>query len=62
MGNPTGGQSRGFTSVYALFQQMVYRADDAISQRGLTVWAETAVAPKTNVNSMLYFGGGRLSY
>jgi hypothetical protein len=28
----------------------------------LTVWAETAIAAKSNVNTMPYFVGGGLSY
>ena len=34
---------------------MIYRDGDASSQKGLTVWAETAIAPKSNVNTMPYF-------
>ena len=52
----------GTYSVYGLLQQMVYRDGDANSQKGLTVWAETAIAPKSNVNTMPYFVGGGLSY
>ena len=52
----------GTYSIYGLLQQMVYRDGDANSQKGLTVWAETAIAPKSNVNTMPYFVGGGLSY
>ena len=52
----------GSYSIYGLFQQMLYRDGDAGSQKGLTVWAETAIAPKSNVNTMPYFVGGGLSY
>ena len=52
----------GSYSIYGLFQQMVYRDGDAGSQKGLTVWAEGSIAPKSNVNIMPYFVGGGLSY
>jgi porin len=52
----------GTYSIYAMFQQMVYRDGGTRSQKGLTVWAETAIAPKSNVNAMPYFAGGGLSY
>jgi porin len=41
---------------------MVYRDGEAGSQKGLTVWGETALAPKSSVNTMPYFVGGGLSY
>jgi porin len=52
----------GTYSVYGMFQQMVYRDGEAGSQKGLTVWGETALAPKSSVNTMPYFVGGGLSY
>jgi porin len=51
----------GTYSIYGLFQQMVYR-DGVDSQKGLTIWGETAIAPKSSVNTMPYFVGGGLSY
>ena len=45
-----------------MFQQMVYRDGGAGSQKGLTVWSETAIAPKSSVNAMPYFVGAGLSY
>jgi porin len=45
-----------------MFQQMIYRDGEAGSQKGLTVWGETAVAPKSSVNTMPYFVGAGLSY
>ena len=52
----------GTYSVYGMFQQMVYRDGEAGSQKGLTVWGEAALAPKSTVNTMPYFVGGGLSY
>jgi len=52
----------GTYSVYGMFQQIVYRDGEAGSQRGLTVWGETALAPKSSVNIMPYFVGGGVSY
>jgi porin len=52
----------GTYSIYAQFQQMVYRDGDAASQKGLTVWGENAIAPKSSVNAMPYFVGAGLSY
>ena len=49
-------------SIYGMFQQMVYRDGEAGSQKGLTVWGETAIAPQSIVNFMPYFIGGGLSY
>jgi hypothetical protein len=45
-----------------MFQQMVYRDGEAGSQRGLTVWGETALAPKSSVSTMPYFVGAGMSY
>jgi porin len=45
-----------------MFQQMVYRDGHASSQKGLTVWGEAAVAPRSIVSFMPYFIGGGLSY
>ena len=61
LSNPNATES-GTYSVYGMFQQMVYRDGGAGSQRGLTVWGETALAPKSSVNPMPYFIGGGLSY
>ncbi|HXV82379.1 MAG TPA: carbohydrate porin [Candidatus Binatia bacterium] len=52
----------GIYSIYGLFQQMVYRDGAAGSQKGLTVWGKTAVAPKSTVSVLPYFVGGGLSY
>jgi porin len=52
----------GTYSLYGLFQQMVYRAGGVSSQQGLTVWGETAIAPKSRVNPMPYFLGAGVSY
>jgi len=52
----------GTYSIYGLFQQMVYRDGGVDSQKGLTIWGETAIAPKSSVNTMPYFVGGGLSY
>ena len=61
LSNPNATES-GTYSVYGMFQQMVYRDGGAGSQKGLTVWGETAIAPKSSVNTMPYFVGGGLSY
>ena len=61
LSNPNATES-GTYSVYGMFQQMVYRDGAAGSQKSLTVWGETALAPKSNVNTMPYFVGGGLSY
>jgi porin len=52
----------GIYSIYAMFQQMVYREGGAGNQKGLTVWWETAITPKSAVSFMPYFFGGGLSY
>jgi porin len=52
----------GIYSIYAMFQQMVYGDGGAGSQKGLTVWGETAIAPKSRVNTMSYFFGAGLNY
>jgi porin len=52
----------GTYSIYGMFQQMVYRDGGTGSQKGLTIWGETAIAPKSSVNTMPYFVGGGLSY
>ena len=59
--HPSSTES-GTYAVYALFQQMVHRDGGTESRRGLTIWAETAIAPKSNVNIMPYFLGTGLSY
>ena len=61
LSNPNVAKS-GTYSIYGMFQQMVYRDGGAGSQKGLTVWAETALAPKSSVNTMPYFMGGGVSY
>ena len=48
--------------IYGLFQQMLYRDGDAESRKGLTVWGEIAIAPKSSVNTMPYFLGTGVSY
>jgi porin len=52
----------GTWSVYGLFQQMIYRDGEDGSQKGLTMWGETSIAPKSSVNTMPYFVGAGLSY
>jgi len=52
----------GTYSIYGMFQQMVYRDGGTNSQKGLTVWGKTALAPKSSVNTIPYFVGGGLSY
>jgi len=59
--HPSSSES-GTYAVYGLFQQMVHRDGGTESRRGLTVWLETAIAPKSNVNVMPYFVGTGLSY
>lgn len=61
LGSPTGVES-GSYSLYALFQQMIYRDGKPGSMRGLTVWGEATLSPKPSVSSMPYFLGGGLSY
>lgn len=53
---------RGSYSIYALFQQMVYRNGKPGSRKGLTVWGEAAISPRPSVSSIPYFLGGGLSY
>ena len=52
----------GTYGIYGLFQQMLYRDGGADSRKGLTVWGETAIAPRSSVNTMPYFVGAGLSY
>jgi porin len=52
----------GLYSIYGMFQQMIYRDGDAGSQKGLTIWGEAALAPRSIVSSIPYFVGGGLSY
>jgi porin len=52
----------GNYSLYAMFQQMVWRDGGPGSRRGMTVWAEVALSPKPSVSSMPYFLGGGLSF
>jgi len=61
LSNPSAVRSGNY-SIYGLFQQMVYRDGEAGSQKGLTVWGATVLAPKSSVNGMPYFGGAGLSY
>ncbi len=61
LSSPDGTVS-GSYSLYAMFQQMVYREGDSSSQKGLTMWGEAAVSPEPSVSSMPYFLGGGLSY
>jgi porin len=53
---------KGTYSIYCQFQQMVQRVGDANSHQGMTVWAETAIAPKATVNKIPYLVGTGLSY
>jgi porin len=52
----------GLYSIYGMFQQMIYRDGDVGSQKGLTIWGEAALAPRSIVSSIPYFVGGGLSY
>jgi porin len=61
LSNPNGTKSGNY-SIYLMFQQMVYRDGGADSQKGLTVWGESALAPKSTVNPMPYSVGAGLSY
>jgi porin len=61
LNNPNSTKS-GTYSIHGMFQQMVYRDGGAGSQKGLTVWWETALAPKSTVSTLPYFVGGGLSY
>lgn len=61
LSNPSSTKSSTY-SLYGLFQQMLYRDGGADSQKGLTVWGETAIAPKSSVNTMPYFVGAGLGY
>jgi porin len=56
------GAELGSYSLYALFQQMVFRDGEPGSLKGLTVWGEAALSPKPSVSTMPYFLGGGLSY
>ncbi|HET6514270.1 MAG TPA: carbohydrate porin [Thermodesulfovibrionales bacterium] len=61
LSSPSGSVSNNY-SLYAMFQQMVYRDPGPGGQKGLTVWGEAAISPKPSVSSMPYFLGGGLSY
>jgi porin len=52
----------GVYSIYAMFQQMVYRERGPGNQKGLTLWGETALAPKSTVSTLPYFVGAGSSY
>lgn len=41
---------------------MLHRDGDADSHIGMTVWAETAIAPRASVNKIPYLAGAGLSY
>jgi carbohydrate-selective porin OprB len=45
---------KGTYSIYCQFRQMVHRVGVADSHKGMTVWAETAIAPKATVNKIPY--------
>ena len=61
LNNPNSTKSGNY-SIHGMFQQMVYRDGGAGSQKGLTIWGETALAPKSIVSTMPYFVGGGVSY
>ena len=61
LNNPNSTKS-GLYSIYGMFQQMIYSDGEAGSQKGLTIWGETAIAPRSIVSFMPYFIGGGLSY
>jgi len=58
----TGGGQQGNYGIYAMFQQMVYRDGGRDSNRGMTVWAETVVSPKSSVNVIPFFVGAGFTY
>jgi len=61
LSNPVSTERGGY-SLYALFQQMVYREGGSGSRKGLTVWGEATISPKPSVSRMPYFLGSGLSY
>jgi porin len=54
-------RQKGTYAVYGQFQQMVHRVADSDSHKGVTVWAETAIAPKASVNKIPYLVAAGLS-
>ena len=60
--NPPPGTVSGNYSVYAMFQQMVYRDGAPGSKRGLTVWGEFALSPRQSASLIPYLVAGGLSY
>jgi porin len=48
--------------LYAMAQQMVYRAGGQGSQQGMTLWGTVHYAPKQQVNQIPWFFGGGASY
>jgi porin len=61
LNNPNSTKSGNY-SIHGMFQQMVYRDGGAGSQKGLTIWGETALAPKSIVSTIPYSVGGGVSY
>ena len=57
-----GTTDNGSYSVYAMFQQMVYREGGPRSQKGLTLWGELTLAPRSRVSPLAFLVGGGLSY
>ena len=60
--NNANTRRTGTYGIYAQFQQMVHRDGDADSHKGMTIWAETGIAPKATVNKTPYLIGAGLSY
>ena len=52
----------GLANLYVMIQQMVHREGGPGSRRGLTVWAEAALAPRSRVSALPVFAGAGLSY
>jgi porin len=57
-----GTTERGSYSVYAMLQQMVYREGGPRSRKGLTMWGEATLAPRSSVSTLSFLVGGGLSY
>ncbi len=57
--SPPPATVSGNYAVYAMFQQMVYRAG---GDRGLTIWGQLALAPRQSASLIPYLVAGGLSY
>ena len=61
LSSPTVNMAGNY-SLYAMFQQMIYREGCYGSTKGLTVWGEVAMSPKPSVSSVPYSLAGGFSY